>query len=69
MFESVLNQRLESDECVMDLRFQLEWIQPGIASVQINNDKIVLVAIDGHNWRRPHICIQILKRMIRGNCV
>lgn len=46
MFESVLNQRLESDECVMDLRFQLEWIQPGIASVQINNDKIVLVAIN-----------------------
>lgn len=64
VFKFVLHQSFELDESVVNLRLQLEWIQPRIASVHVNNHKIVLEAIYRHNRRRPHVRIQILKRII-----
>lgn len=61
--EVSFHQRLKHHERPLDLRFELQRIEPGIASVMTNKYKIIFVLINGENWRCPDIGINVFKRV------
>lgn len=45
LFQFVLNQRCKGYEGLFDLGFLFEWLEPGVASIVIDDNEIVLVVI------------------------
>lgn len=53
--EVFLDEGFVGYECLFDLGFVFERIESGIACVVINEKKIILVIVNGHNGRSPNI--------------
>ena len=78
IFSSIV--RIKSDDFVLQVifhngfimlknflasNFSFEWIKPDVFCKVINKDYIVFEAIRRHNWRRPYIRKDNLKRVCK----